>query len=510
MESRQRAASFLLPIAAIAVVGALLYGRALFFGFTHYDDTPLLVAQSARVADPGHALASFHRDAFALLGPEARGVYYRPVLWLSYLVDARIGGTRPAVFHATNLLLHLAACGLAFVLLRRFGSGWRTALLLALVLCVHPALASVVGWIPCRNDTLLALFVMAAVLAMLSFLERPRLASGAAVVGCTALALFAKESGLALLAVLPALVLTERGRGVLRDRELWALPVGVVGVTFVWMLLRRHALGAFPVGAIGALAHARDSLAGLVVYVGKTLLPVQLSVQPNLADSSLVPGLVALAVAALALILLRACLSPRFAFGCFWYLAFLAPALLTAKEMQGLEHRLYVPLIGLLIAAASLRPGTWPLRRPLLQGAALALLALLAWQSARRLPDFASDVAFWESASRSSPTSEPVWRTLAYRYLENARLPDAVAGAQRAIELKADEARSHLILGVALAKLQRDAEASEALHEATRLDPDNADAWANLSRLQLLMGDPQGSARSRRLADEATARASAR
>jgi len=504
------AASFLLPIAAIMAVGALLYGRALFFGFTHYDDTPLLVAQSARVSDLAHALASFHRDAFALLGPEARGVYYRPVLWLSYVVDARIGGTRPAVFHATNLLLHLAACALAYVLLRRFGSGWRTALLLALVLCVHPALASVVGWIPCRNDTLLALFVMAAVLSMLSFLERPRLAIGAAVVACTALTLFTKESGLALLAVLPALVWTERGRGALLDRALWPLRVGIVAVMFVWMLLRQHALGRFPVGAGGVIAHARETLVGLVVYVGKTLLPVQLSVQPNLADSSLLPGLVALAVAALALFALRARLTARFAFGCFWYLAFLAPALLTAKEMQGLEHRLYVPLIGLLIAVASLRPGTWPLPRPLLQGAALALIALLAWQSARRLPDFASDVAFWESASHSSPTSEPVWRTLAWRYLENDRLSDSVAVARHAIELKGDEARSHLILGVALAKQQRDAEASAALGEAARLDPDNADAWANLSRIQLRMGDREGGARSRRLADEATARAANR
>jgi hypothetical protein len=146
------------------------------------------------------------------------------VLWLSYLVDARIGGTQSAVFHATNLLLHLAACSLAYVLLRRFGSGWRTALLLALVLCVHPALVSVVGWIPCRNDTLLAIFAMAAVLAV-PFLERPRLASAAAVLASTALALFAKESGLALLPVLAALALCERGLARMRSRPLWGLGV---------------------------------------------------------------------------------------------------------------------------------------------------------------------------------------------------------------------------------------------------------------------------------------------
>jgi len=106
--------------------------------------------------------------------------------------------------------------------------------------------------------------------------------------------------------------------------------------------------------------------------------------------------------------------------------------------------------------------------------------------------------------------SAPVVRTLAWRYFENDRLSDAVTYARRAIELRGDEARSHLVLGVALARQQRNAEASQALLEATRLDPGSADAWMNLSRLQLERGDLAGSARSRRLAEEATARANAR
>jgi hypothetical protein len=58
-------------------------------------------------------------------------------------VDARIGGTQPAVYHATNLLFHLAACSLAYVLLRRRQRLAHRAVA-ALVLCVHPALTSVV------------------------------------------------------------------------------------------------------------------------------------------------------------------------------------------------------------------------------------------------------------------------------------------------------------------------------------------------------------------------------
>jgi len=504
--ARRSLAGAALPLLALVAIGALLFARALAFGFTGYDDGPLLVAHAAEVRDPAVALASFHRDAFALLGPDSHGVFYRPLLWVSYLVDARIGGTSPAIYHATNLALHLAACAVAFLLLRRLGAGWRSALALALVLCVHPALVSVVAWIPCRNDSLLALAAMASVFALLAFLDRPGLVRAALVLAAAALTIFTKESGVALLPLLPLIALAEKGRPALRDRSLLALGGGVALVALLYFALRRHALGAFPLGAGAALGRARETLEWLVVYVGKTFLPVQLSVQPNLADTSLWPGVVSIGLAVALLVLLRARLSARFGWGVAWYLAFLLPALLSPKDTSGLEHRLYVPLIGLLVAIASLRPGTWPVPRAALTGATIAVLALLSLQSARRLPDFSSDLALWSSATQSSPHSESAWRTLAWRSFEAGRLEDAVVAAERALTL-GNEARAHLILGVALARRGDTADAGRSLEEATRLDPELADAWSNLALLQQQTGDLAGSARSRRMADEANARA---
>jgi hypothetical protein len=497
----------LLPWGVLVAVGVVVYGPAIHLGFTSYDDTPLIVDQSARLRDLGDALASFHRDAFALLGPRSRGVFYRPILWISYVGDARIAGVRPGPFHATNLALHLLACSLVLLLLRRLGYGAWTSLLLSLVLLLHPALVSVVGWIPCRNDALLAIFAVASALSMLAFLERPDLARGAAVLAGVALTLFTKESGLAVLAVLPALPLAERGTRALRDRSLWSLIVGMGGVALGWALLRRHALGAFPVGAHNVIAEPGDALASLVVYVGKTLLPVQLSVQPNLSDTSLWPGILALCAGAGVLLARRERPSARFALGVFWYAVFLLPALLVAKETFGLEHRLYVPMVGLLIAVAELRPGQWRVPRPVLLGAALALLSGFAVLAARRLPDFSSDLAFWGSAARTSPHSQPVWLTLAFRSMQNGRLPEALDAAQRAVTMRADDPNAQLVLGVTLAKQGHLAEAADALHEATRLDPGLGDAWANLAQVEQLAGDGEAAARSRRRAEEASARA---
>ncbi len=492
-----------LPWLALAAVGVLVFGQTLSFGFTSYDDAPLLVDHHVQVADPRTAFGSFFRDAFAVLGPESRAVFYRPVLWFSYLLDARIGGVRPGVYHATNLGLHLLACGLVYTLLRRLGHGLLLALGLALLLCVHPALASVVGWVPGRNDSLLAIFTLLSVLGLLHFLERPSASTGALVLLGVAGTLFTKESGIAVLAVLPALAFVEVRRDKRLLPRLLGLGAGVGALALCWTLLRRFALGDFPVG----LGSPRENLPLVIVYLGKTFVPVQLSVYPSLADTSLLPGFVGSVALAGLVFALRRDLLGRAGVGLVWYFAFLAPALLVPSETQGFEYRLYVPLIGLLICLAEL-PQQMPTRaRRLAVAAFVVLLCAAALVTFRRLPDFASDTSFWESAARSSPRSEAVWRTLAWRLFERGRLGEAESSARRGIALQPDEARGHFLLGIALARQGRLAEAEPELRRAVELDPDYADAWQNLAVLEQLTGHPEASAVSRRRAEEAVRQA---
>src|SRR5204863_181115 len=81
---------------------------------------------------------------------------------------------------------------------------------LALVFALHPTSALVAAWIPCRNESLLAIACIASTLALVAYLRGGR---PLALVGCVAAyaaALFAKESGGALLAPLACVVALER------------------------------------------------------------------------------------------------------------------------------------------------------------------------------------------------------------------------------------------------------------------------------------------------------------
>ena len=115
------------------------------------------------------------------------------------------------------------------------------ALFLAIVFAVHPLQVIAVAWVPGRNDPLLAVFVLSSLLQLIRF---QRTGSGLACglhILCLALALFTKESALALLVVQPLLVglILHQDLRSGRNRALGAAWLLVVAV---WFWLRSAAL----------------------------------------------------------------------------------------------------------------------------------------------------------------------------------------------------------------------------------------------------------------------------
>ena len=78
----------------IVVALALAVHRpSLAFGFTYLDDTDLLVDDAAFLAHPGSLLGVFERSYMHVV--DAEHPYYRPLVTLSYALDAQWSGARP-------------------------------------------------------------------------------------------------------------------------------------------------------------------------------------------------------------------------------------------------------------------------------------------------------------------------------------------------------------------------------------------------------------------------------
>ena len=90
----------------------------------------------------------------------AHSANWHPLTWLSHMLDVQLYGLQPAGHHLTNLVLHLAATLLLFLLFSQMtGALWRSALVAALF-ALHPLHVESVAWVSERKDVLSALFFM--------------------------------------------------------------------------------------------------------------------------------------------------------------------------------------------------------------------------------------------------------------------------------------------------------------------------------------------------------------
>jgi Tfp pilus assembly protein PilF len=89
-----------------------------------------------------------------------------------------------------------------------------------------------------------------------------------------------------------------------------------------------------------------------ILYVGKVLLPFNLSVMPNLRDQSLFLGMMSTLALVAAFFIRRPSSIREISWGVGWFFVFLAPTFVSATIFH--EHRAYCSLIGLLFAVGQL------------------------------------------------------------------------------------------------------------------------------------------------------------
>ncbi|MGD8869083.1 MAG: hypothetical protein PVI01_15755, partial [Gemmatimonadales bacterium] len=198
-----------LVIGATALLAFLVFANSLANGFA-YDDV-WIIQNRELVHGLTHLPELLTTDYWA---SRFGSGLYRPLTLLTFALDWQMWGGNPFGFHLTNLLLNSAVTAAATALLLRFFPWW-AALLGGAVFAVHPlhteAVANVVG----RAELLTALFILGACLVYVAVVRRNgRLGPGslAAIAALYVLALFSKELGVVLPALLLVLDLPELAR----------------------------------------------------------------------------------------------------------------------------------------------------------------------------------------------------------------------------------------------------------------------------------------------------------
>jgi tetratricopeptide (TPR) repeat protein len=480
----------------LLMAGLLLYFPSIFFGYTYFDDYTLIVQDAGFMGNLYNLIKIFSTDVF-----RADTVAYRPFLTASFMIDAQLGGIAPWIYHLTNLVIHLASVLALLVVLRRFSVGRKLSLLLAGLFLVHPALVQAVAWIPGRNDSLLGLWLLGSMLALTGFFRSRRWAWFFLHLLAYAGGLLVKEAALAFPAVCLILVFSAPARD-LSPRHRYLLVMGWLVVSFVWFWIRTDIITA-QAGAGGMTFNSFwENLQGVAGYLGKMIFPLNLSVIPVPEPSMLIYG-----VLATALICLGAAwkgIRDRAVFGAGLAMAalFLAPHLLRGTQFANyLEHRLYLPLIGLMMALSqtNLLAGikwdrTWRLT------GALAVVGLYAGLAMARLPVYYDHLSLLLNIMEKAPQVAISYQHLGYIYNQSGQYARAELYYQKAQRLEQDNKDIFHNLGVIYESQERWAEAEQNFWRGLSLAPRSSSLRYNLAYLYHQQGRATEAERQYRLA----------
>jgi hypothetical protein len=431
-------AYFLLITVIVAV-----YAQSLFFDYTYLDDQQLIIehADILERADFGEV---FLNDVFF----SSSKYYYRPLLTWSFVLDWHWGDSLVFAFHFSNVIFHIIAVCLLFYLLRIIGLKEKIALILSLIFSIHPALSQAVAWIPGRNDVMVSILIFSTLIFWSRWLRYEKLSDLIFIWLFFAASLLTKETA-ALLPLFAWAWIFVFERYNFTWFKFISAASGIATVSFIWLLLRLTALGGSKIGfAWQSFGH---NILSPLIFWGKAMLPVNLSVYPILADSVWLFGIISFIGLILLLYYSRPLRWERLLFGFAWFWLFLILGSIRPDNdlfRNFMEHRLYLPIFGLLIILAETE-NFWKKRSLFFCYYSLAAIFIIFISiNLIHARSFQNRLSFWRQAVNSSPHSALAQRNLGAMYYLDGDSNSAEILFLQALQLNAQEPMAHNNLAV--------------------------------------------------------------
>ena len=516
---------FLAPLLLLLAVGAT-YSSSLSSPWL-FDDAPA-VLNNPSIAE---------LFSWSALTPPADGgtTTGRPLVNLSFALNHSLSGLSPVSYHVFNILIHALAALALWGILRRVLLSWPSfppsrlrvgtpppsllpldrhdlsprsldlsAFLLALLWALHPLQTETVACIAQRTEGLFGLFFF---LSFYSFLHVSE--HGASVRLWSCVTVFASLCGMAskeVMVVLPPLLLlfdrcflSGSFVAAWRQRKALYISLACTWTLLAYLLLRaggsRGSSAGFGLG-IHPWDYFLTQWGAIVHYIRLCFWPSPLVLDYG---TGLVAGIAA--VWWQGLFLTAFFFASLWALRCRPALGFLglsfflvlgpSSSFIPLISQTIAEHRMYVPLlfILLLVIAALLR--YTPRATPFLLG--LACFAA-AFGTYHRLQDYRDASSIWESNIAACPKNERSYNNLGVILQERGDLTGAATRYSEAIARAPSYVSAHYNLGVLLLTQGRFIEAREALQKAISLAPLHADAQLNLGNAFLRLNQPADAA----------------
>jgi len=443
---------------AVCGLAFLVYSRSLFCGFVR-DDLQQIV-QNPQVHSWSYLPRLLGSHLWSQQRRDETALFYRPIFSVWMLLMHTLGGLTPWFWHLSNILLHVVATYLVFRFCQKLTGSDMGAAAAAAIFAVHPIHVDAVTWVSASCEVLFAIFALA---AMLALLERdndanPRVWASALWFGA---GLFAKETGIVMLAILPVLAWMQfKGRAPAGGRRFWkaAYPYGAMAAGYLlirWAVMHRVGVETGEHSWAEAIFSAPSIF---LFYLKKLFLPWNLGgcyVNPLAASPTpvfwlqLIAVLICLAAIAWFAIRYRSLLGLAAALIVVPVLPALAVIRVYPQGDMTHDRYLYLSSVGLSLLVAMLVKQVWSLEKRAKVAVAAVVIAVLMAYSAEAIaqqPYYQDDHAFYARVLEVSPSDAIIHGMLGNLYLDEGRIDLALEQFQKANQSDPDNQKVTLFL----------------------------------------------------------------
>ncbi len=449
----------------LALVIFAVFGQAVWFDYVQLDEDILLTSNRFFIGNLSNFFQVFKHD---INYPSAVAPYYRPIFILSFMFNSQVGSS-PLSFHIGNILLHIVAAYFVFLFFRELGHKKEISLFASLLFAVHPAVVPVVAWVPGRIEAILTIFTLLSFILFVRFLKTNDWRYLAGFFLFFTVALLSKEVAVSLIPVLLFYILIHQKsltplNGVspqVINRKVLVWLAGTAGIIIAWFFVRRNIIAEARITDLSffeMIAALWSNSLAILLYLGKTILPFNLTALPVLGSSTLLYGFAVLAVVALYWVVGKI-RGHRMSLGTFdvqmlgliWFIAFLLPSLVNYYQPDRIvffEHRLYLPLLGIIIFfAGSDLVNRLDFKKIRVLAPAAAIVVLFSVLAFNYSGVYKDKMSFWQTAVADSPQSSLAHSNLATAYLIDGKTEEAMAEFNETLKINPKEKRVHLLLG---------------------------------------------------------------
>jgi tetratricopeptide (TPR) repeat protein len=469
----------------------LLYLQTVNFGFSYFDDDGIIINNIKFLSDFSNAPHAFLTDAFII----KMSHFYRPLQTLTYMTDIQLsGGNNAWMYHFSNILLLGSISSILFLFLRLFSIPPKLALAGTLIYCMHPLFVSSVALIPTRGELLMILFSLLAFYFLAVHIKTKNKIFMLLHWISFTLALFSKETAV-LLPLLFAFYIFNASNGKGFEKKFLILVTFYLISGISWYWLRSKAIGDYSnpndiTGFAAVILNIRSIPEALV----KFFIPTDIAPIPGFSIFNTLVGS-ALIVLIIFLFFKNEERTKNEKLFCLsWFLLLIIPPMFYKHPyIDYMDHRFFLPLIGILLFFLFMFPKKWLVKGDVRNlWIYVAVIVFLSSFTIIKSRPYSDPLTFYNSAISNNPNSAIAYYNRAYIKSNKDNDPGAIEDYSKAIVLFPNYVEAYYSRALSESKINKVKEAIDDYSMAVSYCPTYYQAYFGRGNVKNSIGDYKG------------------